>query len=142
MSFAQRLPGSTRSQAAVLFTLVLCTLTFLLFEYDHLPTRATAWVPEGLKPSRPPDLVSTYELPSAAVGNVRDLRKWCAAPDEFERHFGRANLRRSRGYEGEFLIYEFILTTGSLARTHRFLGKALRGEPIKVAAIGGSGESS
>lgn len=104
MSFAQRLPGSPRSQAAVLFTLVLCTLTFLLFEYDHLPTRATAWVPERLKPNRPPDLASTYQLPSSAVGNARDLRKWCAAPDEFENRFGRANIRRSRGYEGEFTI--------------------------------------
>lgn len=103
MSFTQRLPGSPRSQAAVLFTLVLCTLTFLLFEYDHLPTRAAAWVPERLRPTPPPDPIAVYDLPSAAVENVGQLREWCAAPDEFERHFGRANIRRSRGYEGELL---------------------------------------
>lgn len=102
MFSTQRLPGSPRSQAAVLFALALCTVTFLLFEYEHLPTRATAWVPERLLSSLPTDPISTSDLPASAVGTARKLRKWCAAPDEYERRFGRANLRRSRGYEGEF----------------------------------------
>lgn len=105
MSFAQRLPGlpgSARSQAAVLFTLALCTVTLLLFEYDHLPTRAAAWVPERLRPHPPLDPIAAYELPPSSVQNAGELREWCAAPDEYEQRFGRANLRRSRGYEGEF----------------------------------------
>lgn len=120
-----QLPGNPRSQLAVLATLVICTLTLLLFEYDHLPSPPPTWVPSALqKPASPFD---KYNLSPASRTNVKALQRWCSEPDEFAAQYGRTNLRLSRGYEG------------SLARTHRLLGKALRGEPISVAAVGGSG---
>ncbi|KAL7421921.1 hypothetical protein Q5752_003693 [Cryptotrichosporon argae] len=57
---------------------------------------------------------------------VAEVEARCVGEDEWEKEYGRTNLRLSRGYEG------------SHQRVRDFLAKLLRGEDVTISTIGGS----
>lgn len=61
---------------------------------------------------------------------VERMKGYCEVEDAFEREYGRTNLRLARGYEG------------SHERMRLLLQKIMRGEPLTISAIGGSGKFS
>lgn len=91
-------------------------------------------------------LDGTHEGDYRVRARVERLRLLCGTDDPFEREYGRANLRMSRGYEGEtYLMSDRVKlkrsVSGSHHRLRQLLRKSLRGESLTIAAIGGSGKS-
>lgn len=120
------LPVVLRRSPVIILLIALCGLAFFLFPQLHL----LPFSPHG---SRPPSSYHSKE----ADKRVHRLERYCKSAsdgqggelDEFERLYGRTNLRLSRAYEG------------SHERLRRFLKTTLRGEKVTVSVIGGSGES-
>lgn len=89
-----------------------------------------------------------YHLPlvpskvlAPAASRLSRLETNCRLPDPFEVEYGRTNLRMTRAYEGERLLAPAATDdAGSRHRLQKLLRKTLRGEPVTISAIGGSGE--
>lgn len=114
------------SRRPVGFLAIACAVALVLlagrWQYDGLGTA----VPSGRYST--PDTRLTY------------IREQCDQPDPFEAKYGRPNLRRTRGYEGKLFQTATADDVGSLGRMERFVAKVLRGEPVKVGVLGGSGK--
>ena len=121
----------------LLLTVLLAVIVYIAISLLREPgvklELPPAWSPRNIIPHRnaPHQLVldKPAASPGAAPGFERALPSCRVADlvdDPLVKEYGQNNLRLSRTYEG----------TG--ARVRKLLQKAMRGEKIKIAAVGGS----
>lgn len=106
-----RLPTQGLRQPVVLVTILSAIIILLTITADLRGNATTYMIPAGWRPGAP-----LQETDPAVSKRLSAVRKRCRAPDPFESKYGRANLRMTRSYEGEWLCTMEIWS--SLYRRH------------------------